>query len=104
MALLAKALSVPWLIMGALMVLLRKIKDVALLNVPGPLSVEPLSNSVVCALLKSGVKLAVALTIDKVPVPLIVPAVKLNVPLLTVNVRPLAMVIVPLVLKVELPV
>ena len=56
------------------MVLLRSSSVAALVSVPGPLSVDEFSSSVVWVLLKLGVKLAIVLSSDSVPRPPRVPA------------------------------
>src|SRR5262249_55472409 len=85
----ARMTMAPWLTKAALTVLLVKVRvrPAALVSVPGRLTVELFTVRVVVALLKSGVNVAVVLDKASVPVPVTLPASKLNEPPLIVSVR-----------------
>src|SRR5262249_60831984 len=79
-----------------------RVRPAALVSVPGPLTVELFTVRVVVALLKSGVNEAVVNDKASVPVPVTLPASKLNEPPLIVKVRPTPMSMVPVVPKLGL--
>ena len=64
----------PWFTSGALIVLLIIVREVTLVSVPGPFTVLEFKVSAVSALLKSVVRLTVALLKVKAPGPPSVPA------------------------------